>query len=68
MISADTLVIRHPWVFDFVTSWHDMQDFTHNRDEDTPYELWFLQHPHVFTLCLNGKQRNLNDTGEIPFI
>jgi lipoyl(octanoyl) transferase len=68
MISADTLVIRHPGVVDYETAWHDMQAFTHNRDEDTADELWFLQHPPVFTLGRNGKQKHLHDTGKIPVI
>ena len=68
MISADTLVIRHPGVLDYETAWHDMQVFTHNRDQDTADELWFLQHPPVFTLGRNGKQKHLHDTGKIPVI
>lgn len=68
MISADTLVIRRPGVVDYETAWHDMQAFTSNRDEDTPDELWFLQHPPVFTLGRNGKQKHLHATGEIPVI
>ena len=68
MISADTLVIRRPGVVDYETAWHDMQAFTSNRDEDTPDELWFLEHPPVFTLGRNGKRKHLHDTGEIPVI
>ena len=68
MISTDTLVIRHPGVLDYETAWHDMQVFTHNRDQDTADELWFLQHPPVFTLGRNGKQKHLHDTGRIPVI
>ena len=68
MISADTLVIRRPGVVDYEIAWHDMQAFTSNRDEDTPDELWFLEHPPVFTLGRNGKRKHLHDTGEIPVI
>ena len=68
MMSADTLVIRRPGVVDYATAWHDMQAFTNNRNEDTPDELWFLQHPPVFTLGRNTKQVHLHDTGDIPVI
>jgi lipoyl(octanoyl) transferase len=68
MMSVDTLVIRHPGVVDYETAWHDMQAFTRNRDEETPDELWFLEHPPVFTLGRNGKRKHLHDTGEIPVI
>ncbi len=68
MARVDALVIRRPGVVDYETAWHDMQAFTSNRDEDTPDELWFLQHPPVFTLGRNGKLVHLHDTGEIPVI
>ena len=68
MISTDSLVIRHPGVVDYETAWHDMQAFTGTRDQDTPDELWFLEHPPVFTLGRNGKQEHLHDTGNIPVI
>ena len=68
MISADTLVIRRPGVVDYETAWHDMQAFTSNRDEDTPDELWFLQHPPVFTQGLNGRAEHLLAPGDIPVV
>jgi lipoyl(octanoyl) transferase len=45
-----------------------MQAFTDNRNANTPDELWFLEHPPVFTLGRNGKQEHLHDTGNIPVI
>jgi len=45
-----------------------MQAFTDNRNVNTPDELWFLEHPSVFTLGRNGKQEYLHDTGNIPVI
>ena len=45
-----------------------MQIFTDNRDANTPDELWFLEHPPVFTLGRNGKQEYLHDTGDIPVV
>jgi lipoyl(octanoyl) transferase len=68
MINTNTLVIRRPGVVDYETAWHDMQAFTNNRNQDTPDELWFLQHPPVFTLGRNAKQVHLHDTGEIPVV
>ncbi len=45
-----------------------MQAFTHERDETTPDELWFLQHPPVYTLGKNGKPAHVLDAGDIPVI
>ena len=45
-----------------------MQVFTDSRHANTPDEIWFLQHPPVFTLGRNGKQEYLHNTGDIPVI
>ena len=48
--------------------WHDMQNFTANRDENTDDELWIVEHPPVFTLGLNGKREHLLNPDDIPVI
>ena len=68
MSATDVLVIRHLGQVDYATAWHDMQSFTNSRDHNTPDELWFLEHPPVFTLGRNGKQEHLHNTGKIPVI
>jgi lipoyl(octanoyl) transferase len=68
MPATDVLVIRHLGQVDYETAWHDMQTFTNSRDHNTPDELWFLEHPPVFTLGRNGKQEHLHNTGEIAVI
>ena len=68
MSATDALIIRHPGRVDYATAWHDMQNFTNSRNHNTPDELWFLEHPPVFTLGRNGKQEHLHNTGEIPVI
>jgi lipoyl(octanoyl) transferase len=68
MSATDVLVIRHPGRVDYETAWHDMQNFTNSRDHNTPDELWFLEHPPVFTLGRNGKQEHLHNPGDIPVI
>ena len=68
MSATDVLIIRHLGQVDYATAWHDMQTFSNNRDHNTPDELWFLEHPPVFTLGRNGKQEHLHNTGKIPVI
>jgi lipoyl(octanoyl) transferase len=45
-----------------------MQEFTEQRDEDTPDELWLLQHHPVYTLGLNGDIRHVIRTTDIPVV
>lgn len=45
-----------------------MQDFTNQRQQDTVDELWFLQHPSVYTLGKNGKAEHVLNPAGIPVI
>ncbi|HVA54652.1 MAG TPA: lipoyl(octanoyl) transferase LipB, partial [Gammaproteobacteria bacterium] len=45
-----------------------MQRFTEERDAGTPDEIWFLEHPPVFTLGLAGKMEHVLAPGIIPVI
>ncbi len=48
--------------------WRRMQAFTDTRDESTPDEIWFTEHPPVFTLGLNASREHLLDAGDIPVV
>ena len=45
-----------------------MSEFTSARDEDTPDELWLLQHDPVFTLGQAGRREHLLAPGDIPVV
>jgi lipoyl(octanoyl) transferase len=45
-----------------------MREFTAGRDENTPDEIWLLQHPPTFTQGRNGKAEHLLNPGEVPLI
>jgi lipoyl(octanoyl) transferase len=45
-----------------------MQQFTETRGPDTPDELWFTEHPPVFTLGLNASREHLLAPGDIPVV
>jgi lipoyl(octanoyl) transferase len=62
------LTIRHLGLMDYAPVWREMQTFTESRHANTTDELWFLEHPPVFTLGRNGKQEHLHKTGDIPVI
>jgi lipoyl(octanoyl) transferase len=65
---TSTLQIRHLGRVEYAPVWRDMQAFTDRRTAETPDELWFLEHPPVFTLGRNGKPEHLHDTGDIPVV
>jgi lipoyl(octanoyl) transferase len=53
---------------DYASIWAEMRAFTAGRAEDTPDELWLLQHPPVFTLGQAGRAEHLLDPGTIAVI
>lgn len=61
-------MVRHLGLRDYESVWHDMQQFTEQRNENTADEIWLLEHPPVFTLGLNGKSEHILDAGDIPVI
>lgn len=67
MLAAPPLV-RHLGVLDYEPTWRRMQSFTETRGGDRQDELWFLEHPPVFTLGLNGSREHLLAPGDIPVV
>lgn len=65
---SQPLIIRILGQRDYVPVWREMQAFTAARTQDTPDEVWIVEHPPVFTLGLNGKSRHLLSPGDIPVI
>jgi lipoyl(octanoyl) transferase len=53
---------------DYVPLWREMQEFTDTRNEDTPDEIWFVEHPPVFTMGLNASEEHLLAPGDIPVV
>ena len=48
--------------------WHAMQDFSRSRDKSSSDELWFLEHPPVFTQGQAGQAEHLLAPGDIPVV
>jgi len=53
---------------DYESTWRAMQEFTATRDATTGDEIWFLEHPPVFTLGMNAKREHLLAPGDIPVV
>lgn len=63
-----TLIIKKLGTCDYQKVWQQMQEFTAKRDENTPDEVWLLEHPHVFTQGKSGKPEHVLDPGNVPII
>ena len=61
-------LIRRLGVRDYAATWARMRAFTDVRSEDTPDELWLLQHLPVFTLGQAGRPEHLLAPGETPVV
>jgi lipoyl(octanoyl) transferase len=53
---------------DLRSVWADMKRFTEERDDTSEDELWFVEHPPVFTLGLNADRGHLLAPGDIPAV
>jgi lipoyl(octanoyl) transferase len=60
--------VRHLGRVDYEPTWRAMQRFTEQRDAGTADEIWFLEHPPVFTLGVNGSRAHLLAPGDIPVV
>lgn len=63
-----TPVVKHLGQVDYEPTWRAMQAFAETRDAAAADEIWFLEHPPVFTLGLNGSREHLLDPGDIPVV
>lgn len=63
-----TLTVRRLGRQDYEPLWQAMQRHTDERDADTGDELWFTEHPPVFTLGLAGSREHVLAPGDIPVV
>ena len=65
---ARSVAIRDLGLQEYEPLWRSMQRFTDTRGPDTIDEIWFTEHPPVFTLGLNASRDHLLGTGDIPVV
>lgn len=53
---------------EYEPTWRAMQAFTEQRGAGTPDEIWFLEHPPVFTLGMNAAPEHVLAPGDIPLV
>jgi len=61
-------LIRYLGTAPYEPTWRAMQRFTDERQDATADEIWFAEHPPVFTLGLNASREHLLAPGDIPVI
>ena len=64
----DAPVLRWLGQVDYEPTWRAMQRFVDERGPDAADELWFLEHPPVFTLGMNSRPEHLLAPGDIPVV
>ena len=60
--------VRRLGLAPYLPTWQAMQSFTAARGADTPDEIWFLEHPPVFTLGMNASRAHLLAPRDIPVV
>jgi len=59
---------RNLGLTDYQSVWKEMQEFTLERSSETIDEIWFVEHPPVFTQGQAGKEEHLLTPGNIPVV
>ena len=60
--------VRYLGRVEYEPTWRAMQRFTEQRHATTADEIWFLEHPPVFTLGVNASRTHLLAPGDIPVV
>src|SRR5260370_6143251 len=61
-------IVRRLGRVEYEPTWRAMQRFTDERNAATPDEIWFLEHPPVFTLGMNASAAHVLAPGDIPVV
>jgi lipoyl(octanoyl) transferase len=62
------MIVKNLGIVAYQDTLRQMSQFTGKRNEDTPDELWFLQHHPVFTQGQAGKKEHILSPGDIPIV
>ena len=65
---SDSPLIRNLGLAPYEPTWRAMQKFTDERQDATRDEVWFVEHPPVFTLGLNASREHVLAPGDIPVV
>jgi lipoyl(octanoyl) transferase len=66
--TSPVVIVRTLGLQDYEPLWRAMQGFTEKREALTADEIWFTEHPPVFTLGMNASAEHLLAPGDIPVV
>jgi lipoyl(octanoyl) transferase len=66
MTLVESVTVKRLGRVEYLATWTAMRDFTAKRGEDTPDELWLLEHLPVYTLGQGAEHRPL--ASDIPVV
>jgi lipoyl(octanoyl) transferase len=67
-VSGPDVVVRDLGLEPMPETWARMKAFTEQRGPDAADEIWFVEHPPVFTLGLAGDATHILDAGDIEVV
>jgi lipoyl(octanoyl) transferase len=67
-ITASNVIVRDLGRRPLEDVWAEMRAFTDARSAATADEIWFVEHPPVFTLGLNANRAHVIAPGDIPVV
>ncbi|WP_338363479.1 lipoyl(octanoyl) transferase LipB [uncultured Pseudoalteromonas sp.] len=67
-MNENTLIVRQLGRQRYMPIWQKMQAYTDTRDDNSPDEIWLVEHESVFTQGQAGKDEHLLAPGDIEVI
>jgi len=67
-VNENTLIVRQLGRQRYMPIWQKMQAYTDTRDDNSPDEIWLVEHESVFTQGQAGKDEHLLAPGDIEVI
>ncbi|MEL0641049.1 lipoyl(octanoyl) transferase LipB [Pseudoalteromonas aliena] len=67
-MNENTLIVRQLGRRRYMPIWQKMQAYTDTRDDNSPDEIWLVEHDSVFTQGQAGKDEHLLAPGDIEVI
>jgi lipoyl(octanoyl) transferase len=64
--NSSKVICRDLGLQPYLSTWHAMQRFTHERKAKTIDEIWLVEHPPIYTLGQAGKTEHILAPGNIP--
>jgi lipoyl(octanoyl) transferase len=68
VVAAEAPVVRDIGFEPMPATWTRMKEFTESRATESRDEIWFVEHPPVFTLGLAGDANHILDAGDIEVV